>query len=122
MEQKKQNAGRQAGDPGEQPGFPEGTVSRPKPPGDPICWIYLLHGLAGKPLRFRIGDRWFQLSSDTIYLLEETGPETSAGGDLFTYVCGTPEAVVKTLQDLWKGPGPARLMADSWDLLRGMAN
>ena len=97
-----QNAGRQARPAGSPGRFPVDVSSRPGPSGPAANWICLLRGVGGRGVSLRIGQRSFRLTSDTIYFLEETGTEAPRSGPetLFTYVCGTPEALANTLQEL----------------------
>ncbi|MBI4160880.1 MAG: hypothetical protein HY509_00355 [Acidobacteria bacterium] len=62
-----------------------------------------------------MGRHCFRLSSDTIYFLEEIEPEPAGGRPAsgedaaasgFTYVCGSPDALVRALQDLGRRCGP----------------
>ena len=109
-----QNAGRQARHAGRRGRFPVDVSSRPGPSGQVANWICLLRGVGGRGVALRIGRRSFRLTSDTIYFLEETAAAEAAGCDagyparpprpgqkvLFTYVCGTTEALANTLQEL----------------------
>lgn len=124
MMNKKQNnnAGRQAHADGNPLGFRTVAASGARPLENPVPWVWLLQLLGRGGLRLRIGNRAYRLSSDTIYFLEETG---SAAGDreplitgddtgdgLFTYVCGTLDAVVTTLEDLRRAAGAGPVQAE----------
>ena len=63
-------------------GFPDGASSPPDYSEDPTSWICFLHGLSGKPMRLQMGEKTFQLSSDTIYFLEDLGTGIPAAGPI----------------------------------------
>jgi hypothetical protein len=97
--------------------------------------VWLLQAVGGRALRLRVGRRSFWLSSDTVFFLEEieAAQEPAAasrleetGGDdgrgLFTYVCGTPDAVAKTLEDLRRSEGRHAVQAEGGSVLQFLAN
>lgn len=129
------NAGRQAHDTRTPREFRKVAAPGAGPSGDPVPWVCLLQTVGGNALRIRVGTRSFRLSSDTVFFLEEidavsgsesAAPVDGAGSDgehgLFTYVCGTPEAVVRTIEDLRRSQGRQPVRADSGDVLRLLAN
>jgi hypothetical protein len=97
--------------------------------------VWLLQAVGGRAIRLRVGRRTFRLSSDTVFFLEEIEnsrePASASkledtGGDdgrgLFTYVCGTPDAVAKTLEDLRRSEGRHAVKADGGAVFQFLAN
>ncbi|MEE8183817.1 MAG: hypothetical protein V3T95_00770 [Acidobacteriota bacterium] len=133
MRKKKNNAGRQALEMGTLLGFPDGASSPPDYTEDPTSWICFLHGLSGKTMKLQIGEKTFQLSSDTIYFLEDLGTGIPAAGDdpvgtgsrpaePFVYICGSLEGLAKTLGDLRNASPGKPFLVERTKVLGGFGN